>query len=186
MGRPALAGRFFFTLSGWAKGYGLPDHEREDCPSPTFRLRAKFYFIDGTTDDTNVAEFSPCTEEWQFASVQFAKDAAKKVAGLVVLAEYGYNFGTVYFDDLQLIRDSVEYDLADTDFTGAVDADDENVTDTVDETEEADTTTATDTAPTFTEATDKYGNTLTETTFTDGEFGTIYRSFGFSSACNGA
>ena len=41
---------------------------------------------------------------------------------------------------------------------------------------------ATDTTPTFNEAKDKFGNALTETTFTDGEFGTIYRSFAFNDA----
>ena len=39
---------------------------------------------------------------------------------------------------------------------------------------------ATDTTPTFNEAKDKFGNALTETTFTDGDFGTIYRSFKFN------
>ena len=39
---------------------------------------------------------------------------------------------------------------------------------------------AADTKPAFEEAKDAFGNALTETTFTDGEFGTIYRSFGFN------
>lgn len=39
---------------------------------------------------------------------------------------------------------------------------------------------ATDTNPTFNEAKDRFGNALTETTFTDGNFGTIYRSFKFN------
>ena len=43
---------------------------------------------------------------------------------------------------------------------------------------------ATDTTPTFNEAKDKFGNTLTETAFTDGEFGTIYRSFGYTANGN--
>lgn len=29
-----------FTLSGWAKGYGLPNYERDGVTTPTFRLRA--------------------------------------------------------------------------------------------------------------------------------------------------
>ena len=33
--------------------------------------------------------------------------------------------------------------------------------------------------PEFTEVTDHFGNPITKTTFTDGEFGTIYRSFGY-------
>ena len=41
------------------------------------------------------------------------------------------------------------------------------------------TKTEADTAPAFEEAKDEFGNALTETTFKDGEFGTIYRAFGY-------
>jgi YD repeat-containing protein len=37
-----------------------------------------------------------------------------------------------------------------------------------------------DSAPLFEEKKDDYGNVLTETTFTDGEFGTIYRAFAYN------
>ena len=37
-----------------------------------------------------------------------------------------------------------------------------------------------DSTPEFSEAVDRFGNALTETAFTDGEFGTIYRAFGFN------
>ena len=43
---------------------------------------------------------------------------------------------------------------------------------------------ATDTTPTFNKAKDKFGNALTETTFTNGDFGTIYRSFKFNEDSN--
>ena len=39
---------------------------------------------------------------------------------------------------------------------------------------------STDTSPKFLEARNAFGNSLTETTFTDGEFGTIYRAFKFN------
>jgi len=35
-------------------------------------------------------------------------------------------------------------------------------------------------APAFEELFDEFGNALTETTFTDGEFGTIYRTFKYN------
>ena len=41
-----------------------------------------------------------------------------------------------------------------------------------------------DETPAFSEVKDCFGNSLTETTFTDGEFGTIYRSFGYTPDCN--
>ena len=172
--RTTRSTRETFTLSGWAKGYGLPDHDREDVANtPRFRLRAVIKYYDtayreyGTEEFT--ADFSPCTEEWQFASVQFSKSKYRTIQYIRVYCDYGYNSGTVYFDDVQLIRNSLETYLSASDFvvesTGTSD-------DAVAE--------AADTTPTFNEAKDKFGNALTETTFTDGDFGTIYRSFKFN------
>lgn len=109
---------------------------------------------------------------------QFAKKQFARVDSVAVYCEYGYNSGYAYFDDIQLVRNSIETGLSSTDFTAdsaSTDAD----------SAEEDKNTAADTAPTFSEAKDEFGNTLTETTFTDGEFGTIYRSFGFTPKCNG-
>lgn len=166
-----------FTLSGWAKGYGLPNHERDGVKTPAFRLRAVLKYNDaayqeyGTEEFT--ADFSPCTEEWQFASVQFSKSKYRILDKISIYCDYDYNTGTAYFDNVQFVRDSVETSADASDFVTESDAYDEE------EPQE-------DTAPTFEEATDRYGNALTETTFTDGEFGTIYRAFGFTSDCNGA
>ena len=159
-----------FTLSGWAKGWGLPNHEREDCPDSTFRLRAVITYGDGSSQ-TVTADFSPCTEEWQFTSVQFAKEQYKAVTSLRVYCDYGYNSGVAYFDDVQLVRNSIETNLSASDFVVESTEDTESDTAEVVETE---------TTPPFEEAKDLFGNTLTETTFTDGEFGTIYRAFGFA------
>ena len=172
--RTTRSTRETFTLSGWAKGYGLPNHDREDVTNaPRFRLRAEIKYYDttyreyGTEEFT--ADFSPCTEEWQFASVQFSKSKYRTIQYIRVYCDYGYNSGTVYFDDVQLVRNSLETSLSASDFvvesTGTSD-------DVVEE--------ATNTTPTFHEARDKFGNALTETTFTDGEFGTIYRAFKFN------
>ncbi|MBQ2866168.1 MAG: hypothetical protein IJE90_06615 [Clostridia bacterium] len=168
-----------FTLSGWAKGYGLPDHERAGVDTPTFGLRAVIYYTDGTTEEYPAA-FSPNTESWQFASVEFSKKKYAVVDYVRVYCEYGYNVGTAYFDCIQLLRNSLETELTAADF--AVDTD-EQTTDTTAAVDEE--MTQEDTAPTFAEARDCYGNALTETTFTDGEFGTLYRSFGFNPAGDG-
>lgn len=172
--RTTRSTRETFTLSGWAKGYGLPNHDREDVTNaPRFRLRAIIKYYDteykeyGTEEFT--ADFSPCTEEWQFASVQFSKSKYRTIQYIRVYCDYGYNSCTVYFDDVQLVRNSLETFLSASDFvvesTGASD-------DTVAESAE--------TTPTFSEAKDSFGNALTETTFTDGDFGTIYRAFKFN------
>lgn len=176
--RTSRATRETFTLSGWAKGYGLPNHERDNVTNaPRFRLRAVIQYYDtvykeyGSEEFT--ADFSPCTEEWQFASIQFSKSKYRTIQYIRVYCDYGYNSGTAYFDDIQLIRNSIETGLAASDFvvesTGSSDEE---------------TTESNDSAPTFSEAKDKFGNALTETTFTDGDFGTIYRAFKFNSDDN--
>ncbi len=170
------AARETFTLSGWAKGNGLPTSSRAGLNTPLFRLRAMIKYNDtyykDTTTETYTADFSPCTEEWQFASIQFSKAKYREIQYIYVYCDYSYNNGTAYFDDIQLVRNSIELDLPASEFvsesTGDVNDDTETLT--VDDVS----------APAFDEAGDQYGNTLTETTFTDGELGTIYRSFRFN------
>ena len=62
-----------FTLSGWAKGTGVPVREREDAPTPTFRLRAVVHYADSDYDDfseeTFTADFSAHTDAWHYASI---------------------------------------------------------------------------------------------------------------------
>ena len=168
-----------FTLSGWAKGCSLPNHDREDANTPTFRLRAVVNYSDTVAGENNyetfTADFSPCTEEWQFASVQFAKSKYRTVRNIYVYCDYGYNTGTVFFDDIQLVRDSVEKNLSAADFVVESDS---GSSDAV--------STAENTAPSFAEAMDVFGNMLTETTFTEGEFGTIYRSFMYNTDPDGS
>ena len=154
-----------FTLSGWAAGYGLPTHERDGVTTPKFELRAVIYYKDNTTE-TVTAPFSPCTEEWQLASVQVAKTSYKEISKIRVYCDYSNNVGYAFFDDVQLVRDSIETELSKSDIEG-------------DETS-ADGSTTEDTSVAFTEALDAYGNALTETTFTDGQLGTIYRSFAYN------
>ena len=165
-----------FTLSGWAKGNGLPAHSRSGLSTPIFRLRAVINYNDDyyndTTTETYTADFSPCTDDWQFTSIQFSKCKYRTIKSIYVYCDYGYNIGTAYFDDIQLIRDSIELDLPASEFVSesTSDANDNTETLSVDDVS----------APVFNEAGDQYGNTLTETTFTDGELGTIYRSFRFN------
>ena len=162
-----------FTLSGWAKGYGLPMHERNGSRVPTFRLRAKICYSDGTTE-THMADFSSCTEEWQFTSLQFSKEKFKYVSYIYIYCDYDYNSGYAYFDDIQLVRNSIETGVTANDFV--VEPEDDT------DYEDTDTSEATDSTESagFAEVIDAFGNTITETTFTDGEFGTIYRAFGFN------
>ena len=176
------ATRETFTLSGWAKGSGLVQRDRGNGENefvPQYRLRAEIEYYKSTGGEADkesyTAEFSPCTEEWQFASVQFSKAQHRSVKKLTVFCEYGYNAGTVYFDDIQLIRNSLETELEASDFgdiaeellSGGRENEKNDVLEESSETE-------------FAEAKDSYGNALTETDYTDGEFGTLYRSFEYN------
>ena len=165
-----------FTLSGWAKGYGIVKRERNGAPLPKFQLRAVIKYVGVSELEEHIAEFSPATEEWQFVSVEFAKERFKRIESIHVYCDYSYNFGEVYFDDIQLVRTNFEYGVSASDFTSESDEEayEEEV---VDDTLETD-----DYTPTFEELRDAFGNALTETNFSDGEFGTIYRSFAYNSA----
>ena len=164
-----------FTLSGWAKGEGLPDRERECAERAAFRLRAAIRYYDpergGVSTEEYTADFAPGTEEWQFATVQFAKSKYAEIKDFTVSCEYSHNVGHAYFDNIQLIRSNLETGLSPEDFSAGGTAYDQTADAAAEETPSA---------PAFEEKRDAYGNALTETTFTDGEFGTIYRSFGFN------
>ncbi|MBE6645409.1 MAG: hypothetical protein E7612_08555, partial [Ruminococcaceae bacterium] len=164
-----------FTLSGWAKGYGLPMRERNGSRIPTFRLRAVIRYSDYGTEEFT-ADFSPCTEDWQFTSIQFSKSKRKNVDYIYIYCDYDYNRENAYFDDIQLVRNSIEKGLTADDFV----VNEDDGTSSVD----SGATAGTNESQGFTEAIDTFGNALTETTFTDGEFGTIYRAFGYNADNN--
>ena len=165
-----------FKLSGWANGYGLPVGDNKGGTPPTFRLRAVISYTDGTFCE-HTADFNTSVEEWQYASVEFSKNAFKEVEGLQVFCDYDYNYGTAYFDNIELVRTLIETDLSAEDFAEEVEEEDTQEPQTFalkkNDDEQPEET------PDFQELLDAFGNTLTETTFTDGEYGTIYRSFGY-------
>ena len=182
--KTARSTRETFTLSGWAKGNGLPTHERKGLETPVFRLRALIRYNDDAYKqyDTEeyIADFSPSTEDWQFASIQFSKSKYRTVDYIVVFCEYGYNVGNAYFDNIQLVRNSMETGLKAEDFKTEITDEEVEETETTEELAETE-----ETDLTFAEVKDIYGNTLTETTFKDGEYGTIYRSFVFNEDTDG-
>ena len=163
-----------FTLSGWAKGYALPARERDGSATPYFRLKAIIHYV-ARADQIVTSDFKPCTYEWQFTSVQFAKELCESVRDITVYCEYSNNASVAYFDDIRLVRDSIEKELSKSDFVST------NV-EYEEETTEENTLVDVDndSLPEFEEKADSFGNNITETTYKDGEWGTIYRSFGFS------
>lgn len=176
--RSARSDRETFTLSGWAKATAVPQRDRDMDAEPHFRLRAEIHYNDTTYEDTSVetftADFSACTENWQYASLEFSKSKYRTVEKVYVYCDYDNNHGDAFFDDIQLIRNSLETELEEEGFDteSNVVADDNDTTASEDGIVEY-------TAPEYEERKDRFGNAITETTFTDGEFGTIYRAFDF-------
>ena len=165
-----------YTLSGWAMGRSLPSHDRKNVTNaPIFRLRAEVEYANAVGESIGsedfVADFSPCTQDWQKASVQFSKSMYNRVRSITVYCEYGYNSGEAYFDNIQLIRNSVETGLSAADFPF-----DDLMGDAGDT---GSSTAGTVSLPEFKEARDSAGNPLTETVYHTGESGTLYRSFSY-------
>ncbi len=159
-----------FTLSGWAKGYGIPNHERAGAEEATFRLKARIVYTDGTKEDYT-ADFSPRTTDWQFASVSFSKNEFREIQIFDVSCEYDYNAGTAYFDDIQLIRTNLETGLSASDFNDEYDG----YSEFDDGSEDLE-----DSGEDFTEVYDEFGNAITSTSFVNGETGAVYRSYGYN------
>lgn len=167
-----------FTLSGWAKGFALPARERNGIEkSPEFNVTATIkYKKDANNEiepDAFVFDLSTSTEEWQYFSIQFSKSMYREIESLTITCNYNYNIGNAYFDNLQLVRDTIETGLTDDDFA------DNSDTSSVEDTDSSTNTTNEDLFE-FEEFIDELGNALTETTFNDNELGTIYRAFEFT------
>ena len=151
-----------FTLSAWAKGYGAPERERVNA-TPKFDIYATIHYSDETTE-TFVASYTPSLIAWQFATVSFAKSKFLAVDHIEIGCEYLFNYGTAEFDNIMLKRDSIETGLTEKDFATVTEEED-----TSDEEE--------DDEETFEDAKDAYSNPITETSYIQGGFGAIYRSY---------
>ena len=156
-----------FTLSGWAKAAALPQKEGENAPR--FCLQAVLHYAGGETE-CFTADFAPATTDWQYTQVQFAKSRCETVTDVEVQCLYSNNHGNAYFDNIQLVCEQEESGLETADF----------VTDAVELAAEE----PAEEAAAFEELMDAFGNALTETDFHDGEFGTVYRSFGYDESGN--
>ena len=143
--------------------------EKRQSTDPRFQLAAKILYTDNTTEEYT-ADFSSSTDEWQPASVTFAKAAYKAINKIQIYCRYAFESGYALFDDIQLIPNSCETGLRAEDFfvdTSRPDPD-EGEEEIPEET------------PGFEEVHDYYGNPITDTQFTDGEYGTIYRSMEYN------
>ena len=122
-----------YILTGWAK-VEKKSHSKNISQDASFCLRAVICYDDGTQNSEPIlAKFSPEIDGWQKATIRFSKDACKRITKFLVFCEYNYLNGTVYFDHIHLIRDSIELAFASESYsTYQYDQDDSDMQDSFD------------------------------------------------------
>lgn len=90
-----------YTLAGWAKGDSTPT----DNGNRSFALGFRFYYSDGTDEDT-IIPFNPdcdSANNWQYAASQVV--AKRAYTSISIMLLYENNLNTVYFDGIQLFKE---------------------------------------------------------------------------------
>ena len=106
------AGAQTYALSGWMKATSA-----FPATKSTLALHARVIYTDETWDGFFFS-FNHSYEDWQYISGMFSTDASKTVASIKVWCINHLNEGTVYFDDLSLVRSNAnmttyyEYDAS--------------------------------------------------------------------------
>lgn len=162
--KPKMSKNLFetYVFSAWGMAKQLSNGSGAN--TPTFRIRAVIHYADGTSEEFT-KDFVNVLDVWQKAELEFEKTYNKEVDSIDLYCDYDYqgNSYNAYFDDMSIYRVDVN--------TKSELAEDSVVSDYKD---------SDDTNSEFKEARDTFGNTLTETVFSDGCFGTFYRSFAYS------
>ncbi len=168
-----------FVLAGWAKGDSVPLYD-----SRTFGIIGTFNYTDGTTGDFT-ASFNPDTyptdEEnavvWQYTAAPMV--AKQDYNSITVKLSYNYNANTVYFDGIQLFKEtfgqSYDYD-DDGNIKSIVDL--QNATTTYEYTGNDLTKKIMPTGAEMTYTYDDYHNVLTATTAENLVYSFTYDTFG--------
>lgn len=94
-----------YVLSGWAYGNSAP-LSSYDGQERKFGLKLIFNNTDGTTTESYVAfnDDLPAGTNWQYAATPAV--AEKAYSSVTVQCLYNYNVNTVYFDGIQLFKES--------------------------------------------------------------------------------
>ncbi len=91
-----------FVVAGWAKGYSVPIIEDE---SRQREFGIIISFLNGTTVvSSGTVRFNPCVSDWQYASGAFI--AGGDYTAIQIELAYDYNANTVYFDGIQLYKET--------------------------------------------------------------------------------
>ena len=114
-----LKGTQTYVLSGWVKANAVPDNLETD-PDPAkdvnkqCGLRGILFYSDGTTE-FHYIPFNPDLSSWQFASIGIVpKCPEKTVTKFRIYLAYERNANIAYFDDISLLRESVQSMAYDT------------------------------------------------------------------------
>ncbi len=153
-----------FEFSAWVKASRI----KTSGENSKACLRAVINYSDTTTEEFT-KDLIPEVTAWQKVVLNFAKNRYEEVSSLDLYFDYNFQTGTVYVDDIALIRTGIETE----DFT-------EGFHSYPDETGDFSATDGNVNVSPFEEAVDGHGNTITETLFEDGCFGAFYRSFAYS------
>lgn len=107
-----LSSEVTYVLSGWAMGNSVPDNlDTADYAQDnvkSFGLRAIVNYSDGAKEYYYTA-FNPEVSDWQFTSLAIVpSEADKTVASITVECVYERNANMVRFDNLSLVRETVQ------------------------------------------------------------------------------
>ena len=93
-----------YVLAGWARGEGVPLIDKND-KHRTFTVRGTFMSLEGDPEEFNF-DFNPDTggDCWQYCAGVMV--ATKAFSGIKIQVLYDYGANTVYFDGIQLFKET--------------------------------------------------------------------------------
>ncbi len=91
------------TLAGWGKGYVSPNTNGR-YGQRRFGMELIFYSSGGTISGQTTLLFNPHTDDWQYIAGQVKASSAYSY--VIVTLFYDYGVGDVYFDGIQLYKES--------------------------------------------------------------------------------
>ncbi|HMM06955.1 MAG TPA: DNRLRE domain-containing protein [Clostridiales bacterium] len=92
-----------FVLGCWVKSTGLPNKDNGDGTKQCLGMTLKFNNTDGTATYQNLL-ITPTSEEWQYICANAV--AKKDFSSVTLYLKFNYNRNYVWFDDVQLYKDS--------------------------------------------------------------------------------
>lgn len=97
-----------FLLSGWGKGYSVPDTSSNDCGKRYFGLKMNIEYADGSVEKHYVP-FNDNLKSWQYVSGNIVpKKRDQTITKMIVYCVFSKNANAAYFDNISLRKEPVE------------------------------------------------------------------------------